>query len=259
MTNNNYLLILIAAWLFTQNVIAQTKKEEPTAPALTDSLVLRNVYVSNDISAGSYTIAPLSSGKPHFVGGKLSLGTSSISKKIFVLDDTRNIDDVSNGNVFSIFQNVNPEGYVTQEYVSGTSGGKLEIGFASSSYGTGNLNLVYANRGTIISRNTSGLILRSTPGAGSYDGITFQAGPAGYDNITPERMRITGEGNVGIGTTNPLAKLQLSNGNVQLDNGDIFVRDFNNGIILKSPSSLCWKITIDDSGNFVKTNVSCPN
>ena len=253
MKNNIYVLIFIAALLFSQNVIAQTKKDEFT-PALKDSLGLRNV--SFDIFDGAYTIAPLSSGKPHFVGGKLSLGTSSISKKLFVLDDTRNYDEAGNGNVFSIFQNVNPEGYVTQEYISGTSGGKLEIGFASSNYGTGSLNAVYANRGTIISRNTSGLILRSTPGSGNYDGITFQAG---YDVITPERMRITGDGNVGIGTTNPLAKLHLSNGNVQLDNGDIFVRNFNSGIILKSPSILCWKITIDYWGNFVKTNVSCPN
>lgn len=253
MKNKTYALVFSVIWFLNQNVIAQTKKDELPA-SVKDSLGLRNVLF--DISDVSYTITPLSSGKPHFIGGKLSLGTSSVSKKIFVLDDTRNFDETGNGNVFSVFQNVNPDGYVTQEYISGTSGGKLEIGFASSNYGTGSLNQVYANRGTIISRNTSGLILRSTPGSGIYDGITFQAG---YGVITPERMRITGDGNVGIGTTNPVAKLQLSNGNVQLDNGDVFVRDFNNGIILKSPSSLCWKITIDDWGNFVKTNVSCPN
>jgi hypothetical protein len=256
MKTNIYVLIFIAAWLFTQNSNAQTKKDE-LAPALKDSLGLRNV--SFDIFESAYTIAPLSSGKPHFVGGKLSLGTSSISNKIFVLDDTRIIDEAGNGNVFSIFQNLNPRGYVTQEYISGISGGKLEIGFASSEYGSPGINAIYGNRGTIISRNTSGLILRSTPGAGYYDGITFQAGPSGADNVTPERMRITGEGNVGIGITNPLAKLQLDNGNVQLDSGDIFVRDFNRGIILKSPSSLCWRITIDDAGNFIKTNIACPN
>lgn len=256
MKTNLYALIFIAAGLFTQNAIAQTKKDE-FSPALKDSLGLRNIAF--DISESAYTISPLSSGKPHFVGGKLSLGTSSVSKKIYVLDDTRIIDESGNGNVFSTFLNVNPQGYVTQEYISGTSGGKLEIGFASSDYGTGDLNAVYANRGTIISRNTSGLILRSTPGAGTYDGITFQAGVAGFDGITPERMRITGEGNIGIGTKTPVAKLELSNGNVQLDSGDIFVRDFNRGIILKSPSSLCWRITVDDNGNFVKTNISCPN
>ncbi|RYE29308.1 MAG: hypothetical protein EOP48_32715, partial [Sphingobacteriales bacterium] len=248
--------IFTAACFFTQNVIAQIKKDSLT-PAVRDSLRLTNV--SLDIYGSAYTIAPLSSGKPHFVGGKISLGTSTVSKKIFVLDDTRTYDETGNANVFSIFQNINPGGYATQEYISGYSGGKLEIGFASSGYGTGYLNSTYANRGTIISRYSSGLILRSTPGEGLYDGITFQAGYAGYDGITPERMRITGDGNIGIGTTNPIAKLELDNGNVQLDNGDVFVRDFNRGIILKSPNSTCWKITIDDWGNFNRTVVSCPN
>ncbi|MFD2524093.1 hypothetical protein [Emticicia soli] len=256
MKNKVYVLVFTAAWLLTQNAIAQTLKDELT-PVIKDSLKLTNIAFS--VSEGSYTIAPLSSGKPHFVGGKLSLGTSSVSKKIYVLDDTRNYDPEGNANVFSIFQNLNPGGYATQEYISGYSGGKLEIGFASSEYGTGYLNSVYANRGTIISRNSSGLILRSTPGYGTYDGITFQTGYAGYDGITPERMRIDAYGNVGIGTTYPVSKLHLSNGNVQLDNGDIFVRDFNRGIILKSPGSNCWRITISDWGDFVKTYVPCPN
>lgn len=63
----------------------------------------------------------------------------------------------------------------------------------------------------------------------------------------------TGIGNVGIGTTNPIARLQIAE-------GDIFIQDINKGIIMKSPDGNCWRGTLNNSGQieFVKL-ADCEN
>lgn len=58
-------------------------------------------------------------------------------------------------------------------------------------------------------------------------------------------------GNVGIGTTNPTSKLQVTN-------GDIYINNSNYGIILKSPNGQCWRVGINDDGSFKSTSISCP-
>lgn len=57
---------------------------------------------------------------------------------------------------------------------------------------------------------------------------------------------------VGIGTESPTARLEVKN-------GDIYINDINSGIILKSPNNKCWRVTIDDEGNFVRTEIDCPD
>lgn len=58
-------------------------------------------------------------------------------------------------------------------------------------------------------------------------------------------------GSVGIGTENPKAKLEVAD-------GDVYVTDPTKGIILKSPNGTCFRVTIDDSGNFVRSQITCP-
>ncbi len=58
-------------------------------------------------------------------------------------------------------------------------------------------------------------------------------------------------GNMGIGTTEPGARLQISD-------GDIYVEDINHGIIMKSPDGQCWRGTLTVSGMLQFTQINCP-
>ncbi|HJW27894.1 MAG TPA: hypothetical protein VJ508_01460, partial [Saprospiraceae bacterium] len=77
---------------------------------------------------------------------------------------------------------------------------------------------------------------------------------AGYQDAAsaPERMRITNNGNVGIGTEDPKSKLQIQDGDVYLDNSA-------NGVILKSPDGNCWRLTVGNNGVVSTTSITCPN
>ncbi len=57
--------------------------------------------------------------------------------------------------------------------------------------------------------------------------------------------------NVGIGTTAPRAKLQVSG-------GKIYVEANGQGVILKSPNGSCFELTVTDAGAFASTPVACP-
>jgi|JI6StandDraft_1071083.scaffolds.fasta_scaffold78702_2 hypothetical protein len=40
--------------------------------------------------------------------------------------------------------------------------------------------------------------------------------------------------------------------------GDINIDQIGSGIIMKSPNGACWRITIDDTGNLIRTAIICP-
>jgi len=56
---------------------------------------------------------------------------------------------------------------------------------------------------------------------------------------------------VGIGTATPKSKLQITG-------GDIYLEEIESGVIMKSPDGNCWKLTVDNLGNPVFTSIDCP-
>jgi hypothetical protein len=57
-------------------------------------------------------------------------------------------------------------------------------------------------------------------------------------------------GNVGIGTNTPGAKIQVKD-------GDIFIEDIDRGIIMKSPDGNCWRGTVSNQGQMQFIQIDC--
>jgi hypothetical protein len=109
--------------------------------------------------------------------------------------------------------------------------------------GIGTTSFVYSNaaRGDVeVYGSTDALISLRNATANSYlqktgNDFYFNNGGAGFISITTntsERMRITSDGNVGIGTSSPGEKLGILNGNIQLlaTSGDPYIRLTDNGV-----------------------------
>lgn len=58
-------------------------------------------------------------------------------------------------------------------------------------------------------------------------------------------------GNFGIGTDSPTAKLEVTS-------GDIYLSDINKGIIMKAPNGVCWRGTMNNDGQLAFKDVECP-
>lgn len=66
------------------------------------------------------------------------------------------------------------------------------------------------------------------------------------------RMTVATDGNIGIGVVEPKSRLQVAD-------GDIYIEDINNGVIMKSPNGQCWRMTVTNSGQPEFNAITCPN
>lgn len=86
---------------------------------------------------------------------------------------------------------------------------------------------------------------------GSYPSYIVFRTTDRYETESSERMRLAENGNLGIGSTDPAAKLQIAD-------GDIYIEDIERGIIMKSSDGQCWKGIMSDNGTLVFSPVDCP-
>lgn len=62
--------------------------------------------------------------------------------------------------------------------------------------------------------------------------------------------------NIGFGS--PTVHAVIPRSSVHVVTGDVNIEQIGSGIILESPNGQCWRVTIDNTGNFVRTAITCP-
>ena len=62
------------------------------------------------------------------------------------------------------------------------------------------------------------------------------------------------------GTPSQINYLEVNsvNSNIEAKRGDVAIESIGKGIILRSPNGNCWRVTVDNTGNLVRTAVVCP-
>ena len=88
--------------------------------------------------------------------------------------------------------------------------------------------------------------------AGNEEGIIKFLTGKDQSGFAFERMRLTTDGKLGLGTETPASRLQVAD-------GDVYIQDINNGVIMKSPDGSCWRMTINNDGSVKTTSITCPD
>jgi hypothetical protein len=72
------------------------------------------------------------------------------------------------------------------------------------------------------------------------------------DFLPVKRISImNANGYVGIGTDEPKSQLQV-------EDGDIYLKNSASGVIMRSPDDTCWRLTVSNAGAPVFTSIPCP-
>jgi hypothetical protein len=181
------------------------------------------------LNQGSYTVAQGNS--------SLTATAPTTDKRIFLQIRNTSIDP-----------NFNP--FASIDIMAGSNLSSTSLAHIAREYNFPSSINPFAGFGQVYSRDR-GLILRTGSPENPFGVIKFMTATNTNPVWFAERMRIDANGNVGIGTENPKSKVQVTDGDVYIDNP-------NRGIIMKDVNGGCWRITLGVVGNFVSTPIVCP-
>ena len=143
--------------------------------------------------------------------------------------DLGDVSDPDGGRIF--YDSGSNLGFTTQsiERLRLDSSGNVGIGTSSPS---SVLDVVDTSGTTTLTLGRSGEVPLITAGGTNTDLRLSAVGSGGFLDLQTNgssRMIIKSDGNVGIGTTEPVQKLQVQAGNININNGDGGFLTFNNG------------------------------
>jgi len=111
--------------------------------------------------------------------------------------------------------------------------------------GNGVIIGVAADSNDLIPRSGKGDVVFTNEAYGTGGGYIFGTGVPSEPCV-----KITDDCKVGIGTDKPVAKLDVSG-------GDINIADVGSGVVMKSPDGNCWRMTVSNTGQPVFTSIQC--
>jgi hypothetical protein len=178
----------------------------------------------------------------HYNGGNVGIGTSSPDNKLVIEGDDATGDD-------RIYLDLNNQSTSNRSVVilnlrAGNGNASTALQHLSDTYDFD--GDTYTNFG-VLSSTGRGVILRADDPDGVLKFMT-----RGAETFPEERARISASGNMGIGTADPASRLQVTD-------GDVFIENINKGVIMKSPNGNCWRMTINNDGSVSTTAITCPN
>lgn len=198
--------------------------------------------------SGDTAIWKTNSSNIYFNSGAVGIGTNFPVSQFEVFDKNETAELTIHGHGYSFATSAVVLKAATEEPDRRGSGiflldstGKTEW-FAGRPYGnyTGTSSDRY-----VIQRNPNDSV-HSQRAAGLLNG---DGEPTGTERL----FTVENNGFVGIGTgeENPSSRLEIAK-------GDVYLSDIESGIILKSPNGKCWRLTVNNYGNFLSSPVECP-
>lgn len=172
--------------------------------------------------------------------GKVGIGTNTPN---YPLNIVANTNGQSSDRTLIRLENKSTDLFSTMsiQMFAGESGSYGSLGHSSSTY---EAQQGYKDK-TTLTNTGQGLVFKSL-GNGS---IEFKTGSD--NSVESTKILINREGSIGIGTTEPKAKVEVSQ-------GDVYISDAANGVIMKSPNGTCFRMTVSDGGTPVFTSITCP-